>query len=72
MSPTSFNRPIEIGHIYNFSFCVCMCLVDGGRGVEGEGAIIILVFLWGRIKDWVSMYTLHLLTFPKTNKYLSL
>ena len=32
MSPTSLNRPIiEKGCIYNLSFFVCACLVDGGH-----------------------------------------
>ena len=48
---------------------VCVCVVDGVRG--RGGAVIILVILWGKIKDWVSLYLLHL-TFPKTNNYLSL
>ena len=39
--------------------CVCVLSMLG----EWEGAVIILVFLWGKIKDCVSVYLFHLCSY---------
>ena len=54
---TSLNRHnLEVGRISNFSLARARaCVVDRVRGCS-----VILVFLWSKIKDWVSVYLLHL------------